>query len=43
MSDTKKVHEGRNVKRFREIMGIKQEAFLRHEVAHFDSEFYSVS
>lgn len=26
MSDTKKVHEGRNIKRFREIMGIKQEA-----------------
>lgn len=25
MSDTKKVHEGRNIKRFREIMGIKQE------------------
>ncbi len=26
MSDTKKVHEGRNIKRFREIMGVKQEA-----------------
>lgn len=26
MSDTKKVHEGRNVKRFREMLGIKQDA-----------------
>ncbi|ODS81537.1 MAG: transcriptional regulator [Cytophagaceae bacterium SCN 52-12] len=27
MSDGKKVHEGRNIKRFREMMGLKQEAF----------------
>jgi hypothetical protein len=33
-----KIHEGRNIKRFREMMGIKQEALLRHEVARFDSE-----
>ncbi len=26
MSDRKKVHEGRNVKRFREMLGIKQDA-----------------
>lgn len=25
-TDTRKVHQGRNVKRFREMMGIKQEA-----------------
>lgn len=37
------IHQGRNVKRFREMLGIKQETLLRHEVAHFDSEFYSVS
>lgn len=26
MSDRKKVHEGRNIKRFREMLGLKQEA-----------------
>ncbi|ODS81538.1 MAG: transcriptional regulator [Cytophagaceae bacterium SCN 52-12] len=27
MSERKKVHEGRNIKRFREMLGLKQEAF----------------
>lgn len=29
------IHQGRNVKRFREMLGLKQEALLRHEVARF--------
>gem|GEM_PF-6135468 len=30
-----KIHEGRNVKRFREMLGIKQDVLLRHESCTF--------
>jgi hypothetical protein len=38
-----KIHEGRNLKRFRELLSLKQDAFCDMKVAHFDSEHSSVS